>query len=707
MIRSSKFGLTALVSAMASCLVALATTASAAPQPHPRIWLNAPTITRLQSARTANTAEWQTLRNWCDSHLGQNLPEGYQYLDWYSYVLNYGLAYRITGDNAYGNEGVKYLVAMLRDRDAIGDGLGGTNAIAIDVGYVSRSLGVGVAMGRDWLDGAPNLTPALINECTTRMGEWYTWVHTDPQCYGLDQPSNNYYAGHFGMTYSAFIAFEGDPGYQTAWETKAEEMWVDVRATLNQEFQGGDSPEGWNYGHRAIRHLLGYPWALETGTDRANHWNEIDVTSSVVRAQLHMLHPSRDYMADDGRWSGDVKGDPRPTTCLMMSVLSDTDATAKGLAVWQASHLVGAAAPDPWESMLYTDPSIAPIAPTAANMGGLTWKGWGQATTRAADWTNLAATFVNVIAWTPSQEEANFGEVKLSSRGELLLVDGQTWQLEGEFANIPLISGTHTYAPYSEYWHDAAGMTVESEDGVYSYFKIDNMENAYDGVNDNDPSAAYVRRDVVFLPPDHMVVFDNIRTTSLANTVAEQWHLMGQPTISGDTAVLTKPNAKLFVQTVNPAVGLTKVDNDSGREGTWRLTAAVTTPSVVNHVITLFEATAPAQGSLTPHEQLTASGFKGLHIQDASDEVVLMLATAEDAANTTCQFTYLPVAGSARVVVIGMAPNTTYTVTTTPAGGGQYTVSVAAGTGVTSKANGSLAFTVTPGISAVDDWMVF
>ena len=70
---------------------------------------------------------------------------------------------------------------------AIGDGLGGTNAIQIDSGYVSRSLGTGVAMGRDWLDGAPNLTPALVNECTTRMGEWMTWVHR-PETYGIGEP---------------------------------------------------------------------------------------------------------------------------------------------------------------------------------------------------------------------------------------------------------------------------------------------------------------------------------------------------------------------------------------------------------------------------------------------------------------------------------------------------------------------------------------
>ena len=36
--------------------------------------------------------------------------------------MNYGLAYRVSGNAAYGSEGVKYLNGLLRDRNTIGDG---------------------------------------------------------------------------------------------------------------------------------------------------------------------------------------------------------------------------------------------------------------------------------------------------------------------------------------------------------------------------------------------------------------------------------------------------------------------------------------------------------------------------------------------------------------------------------------------------------
>jgi hypothetical protein len=700
-------GLTLRGSAAAAILLAAFSLAPAQPQAHPRIWLDAATITRLQAARDANTPEWQALKNWCDGHLGDNMAEGYQYLDWYSFILNYGLVYRVTGNTTYGDEGVIYLTAMLRDRYTIGDGLGGTNAIQIDSGYVSRSLGVGVAMGRDWLDGSPDLTPALINECTTRMGEWQTWIQR-PETYGIGEPTTNYHAGHFAMTYSAFIAFEGDPGYQAAWETKSEEMWVLVRNAFNTQGQGGDWPEGWNYGPRAMRHMLGYPWALETGTNRPDHWNEIDMPSQLVRAQISLLHPSRALMSDDGRWSGDYKGDPRSTTLSMMSVLSDTDPTAKGLARWYTNHLTfEPGGPDHWEAMLFTDRSIAEIAPTAANIGGLTWKGWGHAAARSDEWTNLEATFVDVVAWTNSAEEANFGEVKIASRQEPLLVDGQTWQLEAEFANVPRITGTHTYAPYQEYWHAPSVMTVDAVDGVYTYFKIANMDYCYNGVNDDDPSCSYFRRDVVFLPPDHVVVLDNIAASTLSNNITEQWHVMGNPTLAGDTATLTRPNAKLFLRTLSPAVTLTEANTNASRAGTYRVDAAVTTPAINNRIVTLFETTPAAQAAMTPHAALTATGFTGVHVQDPAGAKIVLLATAQNPVATACSFSFVPVSTSTRVVLVGMQPSTGFAVSSSPGVGGALDVVVGPGVGSTSMDDGSLTFNVSASPSNVCGWITF
>ena len=681
---------------------------SAAPLPHPRLYLNSPTMTRLQLAKTNNTAEWTRLKNWCDSHLGQNMGEGYQYIDWYYFTLNYALAYRLTGNNAYGNEGVKYLKAMLRDRHQIGDGLGGANAITIDSGYVSRSMGVGVAQGRDWLAGAPDLTAAIILECTTRMNDWYNWIHKPGGTWGIGNPLNNYFAGHFGMTYSAAIAFEGDPGYNAAWMTKAESMWVEARDAFNVDYDGGDSPEGWNYAPRAVRHMVMYPWARESGTTLPDHWNEIDISSEIPRGGIAMLHPSRQLVSDDGRWSGDTKGDPRSSTFRLMAILTDTDPTAKGLAMWYVNHCGELGLPEQWEAMLYTDRTIAEIAPTIANMGGLTRNMAGHAVARSADWNNLDATFVDVVARTYASEEANFGEVKMSSRRKLLLVDGQTWQLESEFANVPRIDGNHTYHPYQEYWHDNANMTVDFSDGVYSHFKINRFDQAYDGVGNDTPSTTYFRRHIVFLPPDHMVVYDNITVPAPASShrITEQWHVMGNPTISGDTATLVNGTAKLFLRTVSPGATITKTDTDASREGTYRVDALVN-ESLTNKIVTLFETAPSTQASMTPHQTLSPTGFTGIHVQNATAPKILLLSTTPNPQDTSLSFSFVPQATSTRVVVIGMKPSTAFQITSSAGAGGSINVNVIQGSGTSSTSNGTLTFNASLTASAVEDWSLY
>ena len=561
---------------------------------------------------------------------------------------------------------------------------------------MSRSVGTGVAVGRDWLDGSSDLTASVINECSARMADWYAWVTTSPDCFGFTDPGVNYYSGHFTMIYTASIGLEGDSGYQAVWQTQAESMWAEVRDWLDNELENGDWLEGWNYGPWSVREYLGYPFALETGTTRPNHWDETDYADELAKSHVSMLYPSRAYFSDNGRWSGDNKGDPRAATCLMLSILSDTSATSKGLAVWFANHLEWeAAAPEKWEAMLYTDSSVAEVTPSVANVGGLSWSMWGHSVARSADWSNQEATFVDVVGYPYHSEEYNVGEVKIGSRQEQLLADGQMWQREAQYSGVPRITGTHTYAPYQEPWHDSVTFTFASVDGVYAYSKINNMRYCYDGRENDNPSCSYFRRDVAFLEPDWVVVFDNITATSTSNLITEQWFTLGNPTISGDTATLAKTNAKLFLRTVTPAVSMTKTDTSATRAGTYRVDASPTTASVPNKIITLFETAPPAQGSMTATDLMTPSNFIGVHVKKASTPKIALFATAENPAATSCSFTFTPVGSPTKVLVIGMQASTSFSVTVT--GTTSKTVTIAAGSGYTSTANGALSFDVTTG----------
>jgi hypothetical protein len=679
---------------MAGILLFAAETARAA-GPHPRIWIDDAILQRLQAAKDANSPEWQTLKNWCDSNLGANLSCGYNFLGWYRYTLNYGLVFQVTGNQTYGNEGVIYLKAMLRDAYEVGDGQGGANNITRDSGYVARSIGTGVGVGRDWLSGASDLTPAVIDECAQRLDDWITWFAANG--FSRDNPLDNYYAGYFAMVYTTAIGLEDDPLYDSAWMTQAESMWSDVLSDINTYLYNGDWTEGWNYGPWVAREYMGYPHALETSGASETHWDETDWAAEVIRGHIHMLYPGRNYFADDGCWSGDNKGDPRQDPVIFLMTVSDVDATTAGLGAWYITHLDWeVSGPGAWEDFLWSDTSIQEVAPTVANMGSLAWSGYGHAVVRSDDWNNQDATFVDIIARTDANEERNVGEVKIGSREEILLVDGQTWQTSGATANVPRITGTHTYAPYQEWWHDAVTFDFENDDYTYAYARIDNIENCYDGVNDDDPSAAYFRRDVAFMVPDCMVVFDNITATSTSNLITGQWHLYGDFSIAGDTATLTGTNAKLFVRTLNPSVNLAKVDSTSTRAGVWRLDVSPTSASVPNKIVTVFEAADSSQGSMTAVDLMQPTSFIGAHFKDSSDPKITLFATAEDASETSCSFTFTPTATVTNVLLVGMQPSTGFSVTVVDNGPAK-DVTVSLGGGYVSSVNGALNFDVSTG----------
>jgi len=676
---------------------------------HPRVWLNQYHLNRMRAAKNANSAEWTTLKNWCDSNLGANLQAGYNFLGWYEYALDYGLAFQITGNQSYGNEGVKYLKALMRDRTNVGDALGGATAITTDSGYVARSLGTGVAVGRDWLDGATDLTPAVINECAARLGDWITWYNSNG--YARTDPTDNYYAGYFTMVYTASISIEGDSGYQSSWQTRAESMWSTAVQPFMTTGAGahGNWLQGWNYGQWSAREYLGYPFALETGTTRSNHWSEITWSTDLVKDQIHMLYPSRGFIDDAGCWSGNYKGDPRQGVCQMCTVMSPNSATTKGLALWFTKHLTWSpgGAPLAWEGLMYTDSSVTEVAPTVSNMGGLSYLVYGHGVARSADWSNTSATWVGVESEPiDGQGESGLhsGEVKIGSRSHILLIDGRTYEYTSDLANVPDITGSHLYAPLQEWWHDAVTFNMDNDDSAYTYFKTTGLQSCYDGQNGENPDATYFTRDVTFMRPDFVAVFDNITTASTANAITEKWFTAGQPTINGATASITLGSAKLFTRTVNPSVSVTSAANGGSRtpaydpnegfSGVYKLLVSPSAASTSNNILQLFETADSTQGSMTAYDKLTPAGFLGVSIKHAINPKVVLFATAHNPAATSCSFSFTPVASPTKVLLIGMHASTSFSVTVTDGSGGSKNVAVATGSGYTSTANGALSFDV-------------
>ena len=621
---------------------------SAVNNAHPRIWLDNSTISRLQSAVAANTPEWQSLKQWCDSHIGDNMRDYYQGVDWQKYMLNYALAYRATGNADYAKEAIIYLRALTYDAGGgygsgtIGNGDGGASSITHDSGYGARSYGMSLPVGRDWLDGAPGLTSELIRDINTRMDQWITWVFTDPKAYSPHDPTDNYYAGYFSMVYTAAIGLSGDAGYKPDWMARAETMWsTEVLPLINGLFDGGEWQEGWNYGHWAVREYLLYPAALASGTDLNNHWSETNWHQDLVKSQLHGLYPSLEYVSDNGSWSGDTKGDPRNATLRFLASFTPLNSTLRGVAAWGANHMTSTTHRLRWEDFLFADPDIKEIPPTSSNMGGLSYSMKGHGMARGDDWTNTMATYVDVIGGLEDnyQGEFNFGEVKIGSRGELLLVDADTWQWESEFANILTITGSHQHAPYQEGHTPDVTFDVAGAPRKFAYFRSSKLEQAYDFDSSSyrdggAPSASAYRREVAFLPPDHIIVLDNIQPTTASNQVTLQWHFADQPDTNGNVISLSRGAAKLFLRPLGTSFSISVNDASAERSrsnpplNVFRVDLKPTTGATDFQLFSVFQTADNSTVQMDATAQLTSGSgnMKGININSDNSALVAMFS---------------------------------------------------------------------------------
>lgn len=626
-------------------MVFITSVASAAT--HPRVLINSTIKTQLEAKAAANTTEWQALKAWCDTELGANNGAGYQGEEWYKAVTNYGMCFQATGDQDYGNEGVIYLKALLRDKNNIGDGLGGATAIQTDSGWVARTFGSGVAIGRDWLDGATDLTGAIITECGNRLDDWITWYGTSG--YGRSTPEDNYHAGYFAMVMFAGYSLEDDATDAATWRTQAETMWDDnIVPLLNGGLDGGDWAEGWNYGPWAVREYLQYPQLIYTATGSTAKWSDTNYNTDLLYGMIHMLHPSRGYVSDDGSWSGSYKGNPNPTNATYLIAAGNLSAEQKSLAKWYATNLAwNPYPPHKWEAFLWADSTVSAVTPTASNMNGLSllMAGTGRVLARSADWSNVDATFVDFSANTSppndiAEGEMNAGEFKISSRGELLIVDSDTWEYTSNFGNVMLVEGSHTYEPNQEWWRIVETSNYD-DGGDYVYAKVTGLETAYDGNNGSSPSLSSYRREMLFLRPDITIIVDTVVPTSQAtNTIKSQVNFMGDPALFGQEATVVNGNAKVWMTIVGHSVSLAKTDKSSTRTGVYLVTATPSSTAAAYKLMHVIETADSSKSTKDTITEIDEGLFKGVLVEATNEDYVALFSDSAIATLDPSTITY-------------------------------------------------------------------
>jgi hypothetical protein len=245
---------------LAACAL-LAAPARAAPPlrpgPHPRIWLDARTMAAMRASLGDPASGAARAVALCSSAAAQPREaerSGYQGQTWARYASSCGLAYQLTGDRTAAEVGARMLAALIDDERVIGDGKGGDGVVRHDSGYGVRFIGAHAALAYDYLHEAPSTPPALLARARSRFKAWMDWYARSG--YLPTTPGANYEAGFlFAKTLTAIASAGELPEAEHYWAEVVDGMLrrdVIERGLQGGPLEGGDWPEGWQYGALSV-----------------------------------------------------------------------------------------------------------------------------------------------------------------------------------------------------------------------------------------------------------------------------------------------------------------------------------------------------------------------------------------------------------------------------------------------------------------------
>ena len=209
------------------------------------------------------------------------------------------VAWAATDAKDHAQTAIKFMTALLDDLDDLGDKKGGDKAATIDSGYPIRNVGPYTAIAYDWL--YDQLTPQQRQHARDRWKAWLGWYKQHG--YRMGVPGSNYQAGYLATASLVAIAEAGEAGAdgKALWTEVVDTLWGKELAVAfgpDGILDGGDWPEGWQYGGLSVAEISLASRALrDAGFDApgVSRW-----LSGLLRRQIYGLSPGdRMFAAED------------------------------------------------------------------------------------------------------------------------------------------------------------------------------------------------------------------------------------------------------------------------------------------------------------------------------------------------------------------------------------------------------------------------
>jgi hypothetical protein len=538
---------------LAESTSALTATELTYPTQHPRIYLT-PHRARLQAALAQNTTAASRFRTKVDQWLGGASIWGFQ--SWNGALLS-----QLTGNTAYCTKSVAEVEAQVKAAE-VAIAAGQRPVVASD-SYLQIGEMVGdLALVYDWCFSQVTSAQRPRWIAYANQAVWNVWNYTQAKWgttaapwsgWSVNNPSNNYYYSFLRATMLLGLATRGENTQADAWLVKFrdEKILGQLVPQFNTDLVGGGSREGTGYGVSMRRLFELYQlWQSTTGEDLATKTGH---TRASLLAFMHQVVPTLDRVAPTGDHARDATAaffDYHRDYLQELMMIFPTNPLAQRAQALLSASSVPAMTSAFMVAYDFIDDTSA-IQPLALDGLNTTYHARGIGEIYARSGWDKGATWINLIAGPYTESHAH------QDQGSLMIYRGG-WL--GYDANVQSKSGlSQTPASHSLVRIDRAGTPVRQvavttstlaalHQGSGYVHAAAELTPAYNG----STAVQKVQRELVYLQPNIVVVFDRVQT---ASDTVQTWQLAAPvaPTISGATATITNAGHTLRVTRIAPS----------------------------------------------------------------------------------------------------------------------------------------------------------
>lgn len=521
---------------------------------HPRIYLER-NQDRLQALLDAGAPSAVRFREIVDLELGG--ADIYAFEGWYAALIG-----KLTDDPRYCTYAVDMVDGFVSEEEAMVRG-GGVPRAAGD-SYLEVGNFVGdVMLTYDWCFDAASVAQKTRWLDYAAQAVWNVW-HPEEATWGgrstpwsgwsIDNPSNNYYYSFLRATMLFGLGAHGEHAEAEQWldfvrDTKIGGQLV---PTFESDLEGGGSREGTGYG--VSMHRLWELYDLWEGSTGENLSRLTEHTRASLLYMMHAVVPTRDRLApvgDHARDSTAALFDYHRNYVQELAYLFRDDPVVPE-AKW---FLANSSVPEMDQPFMYVYDFLfaTDVEPAPLDGMGRAYHGAGTGQLFARSGWDTDATYVHLIAgpYTESHAHRDQGSFMIYKGGWLAydpIVESTSGiRQEEELHNLVRIAGARQHEGTT------SEMVALARGDTWLHAAAD-LTAAYEGEGVVDS----VERELVFLEPDTVVIFDRVETSSGA---AQTWQLSAPsaPAISGTRATIDGGAHDLRVERVIPASAETSV----------------------------------------------------------------------------------------------------------------------------------------------------